>query len=538
MSIMNLVALLGGLGVFLFGMHLMGEELEKVAGSRLKKVLEMVTHNRFLAMLAGVAITAVVQSSTATTVMVVGFVNANLLSLTQAVGVIMGANVGTTVTSLLLSIKIDFGAIFCCAGLVLSVAEKRFKKVNGLSSIAIGVGLLFMGMNAMSTAMAPLRDWEGFRNIILSIENPVLAVLIGAVITAVLHSSAASVGILQALAGEGLIPLSTAIFILFGQNIGTCLTAMVSSAGTGTAARRTAVVHLMFNVIGTVIFTLIACFLPFATWVEAMSPGNLRLQIALIHIIFNIGTTAILLPAAPLLERAACLVIPDGADTAEEMRMKYFDQRLLNTPPIAVQQLLREVMRMGDIARGNLTAAMSCFDEYNEELSTTVSTNEDVLDYLNREITSKLIEVNGLDLNKKDTSLVGSLFHVVIDLERVGDHAMNILEAAQTRQQDDIRFSAKAQSELDALSAKVSEQLERALNVFQTQQADSETMALIERTEDEIDTETEQLRAHHIDRVKSRKCSARNGAIYLDMLTNLERIGDHAENIAGSIAEE
>ena len=181
---------------------------------------------------------------------------------------------------------------------------------------------------------------------------------------------------------------------------------------------------------------------------------------------------------------------------------------------------------------------MSCFDEYNEELSATVSTNEDVLDYLNREITSKLIEVNGLDLNKKDTSLVGSLFHVVIDLERVGDHAMNILEAAQTRQQDDIRFSAKAQSELDALSAKVSEQLERALNVFQTQQADSETMALIERTEDEIDTETEQLRAHHIDRVKSRKCSARNGAIYLDMLTNLERIGDHAENIAGSIAEE
>jgi phosphate:Na+ symporter len=217
------------------------------------------------------------------------------------------------------------------------------------------------------------------------------------------------------------------------------------------------------------------------------------------------------------------------------MRLKYFDQRLMNTPPIAAQQLFREVRRMGEIARGNLTAAMTCFDEYSEELCSTVSANEDVLDYLNKEITQRLIEVNGLELNERDTKMVGSLFHVVVDLERVGDHAMNILEAAQTRQRDEIRFSAKAQGELDSLSAKVGEQLERVLNVFQAQQADSETMSLIQRTEDEIDTETEQLRAHHIDRVKNRKCSARNGAIYLDLLTNLERIADHAENIAGSV---
>ncbi|MBR6030008.1 MAG: Na/Pi cotransporter family protein [Clostridia bacterium] len=537
MSLMNVVSLLAGLSIFLFGMHMMGDELEKAAGTRLKGLLEVVTRNRILAMLAGVAITAVVQSSTATTVMVVGFVNANLLSLTQAVGVIMGANIGTTVTSLLLSIQIDFGAIFCCAGLLLQLLEKRSPGLHSVGRIAMGVGLLFIGMNTMSTAMAPLREWEGFRQAIVSIDNPVLAALIGAAITAVLHSSAASVGILQALAGEGLVPLHTAMFILFGQNIGTCLTALVASSGTGTNARRAAVVHLMFNCLGTAIFLILGSFLPLADWIAAAAPGNLRLQIAMIHIAFNVVTTVVLLPGAGLLERAACLLVRGKADADRELRLRYFDERLLNTPAIAVAQLAREVQRMGEIAERNLSLAMACFDTYDEESAGEVMVSEDVLDFLNHAVTEKLVQVNGLDLNEKDTQLVGRLFHTVIDLERVGDHAVNILEAAQQKSKEDIHFTAKVQGELDEMSARVTAQLENALAIFQQQKADDETYARIEAEEDVIDQQTEALRAHHVERIKSRKCSARNGAIYLDMLTNLERIADHAENIVVSVRE-
>ena len=535
MSPMNIVSLLAGLGVFLFGMHMMGEELEKAAGTRLKGLLEVVTRNRILAMLAGVAITAVVQSSTATTVMVVGFVNASLISLTQAVGVIMGANIGTTVTSLLLSVKIDFGAILCSAALVMSLVEKRKPGIQSARKIAMGVGLLFIGMNTMSTAMAPLRDWEGFRNALVSIDNPLLAALIGAVITAVLHSSAASVGILQALAGEGLIPLHTAMFILFGQNIGTCLTALVASSGTGTNARRAAVVHLLFNCLGTALFLILGAFLPISDWIAAAAPGNLRLQIALIHISFNLVTTLVLLPAAGLLERAACLLVRSRAGEDHDLRLRFFDDRLLNTPPIAVSQLAREVQRMGEIASSNMAAAMACFDAYDEESAGQVMASEEVLDFLNKAITEKLIQVNGLDLNEKDTQLVGRLFHTVIDLERVGDHAVNILESAEQKAKEEIRFSPKVQGELDDMSARVTAQLDSALTAFRAQRLDDEGYERIEAEEEAIDERTEMLRAHHVDRIKNRKCSARNGAIYLDMLTNLERIADHAENIAVSV---
>ena len=536
MTIMNLVSLLAGLGVFLYGMHLMGEALEKAAGSKLKHLLEVVTHNRFLAMLAGLTITAVVQSSTATTVMVVGFVNANLLTLTQAVGVIMGANVGTTVTSLLLSVQIDFGAIFACAGLLLSHAPKKLKNAATLSNIAIGLGLMFIGMSTMSTAMAPLREWEGFQRAITSVDNPLAGVLIGAAITAVLHSSAASVGILQALVGEGLVPLHTAIFILFGQNIGTCVTSMVASRGTSTAAQRTAVVHLLFNVLGTIIFLILGLVLPLTDWIQAIAPSNLRLQIATTHIFFNVGTTALLLPAAGLLERIARLVIPDRAGDSEPMRLKFFDDRLMNTPPIAVAQLFRETQRMGDIARANLSSALACFVEHDPEAAATIEINEDVLDYLNKEITDRLTRIKGLDLSEGDTRLVGEMFHVVNDIERVGDHAMNILENARNKAENDIRFSGKVLAELTGLSEEVTAQLDRALEIFKKQTATPEQLEEVEQTEAHVDEETQQLRNHHVERVKARKCSARNGMLYLDMLTNLERVADHAENIATILA--
>lgn len=536
MSVMNVLSLLGGLGMFLFGMKIMGDGLEKAAGNRLKKLLGIVTHNRVLAMLAGLVITAVIQSSSATTVMVVGFVNAALINLTQAVGVIMGANIGTTVTSLLLSVKIDFAAVFACIGLILTMLPKKLNTARQFGDICLGLGILFVGMNTMSTAMKPLQDWDVFTNAITGVTNPVVGVLVGALITAVLQSSSASVGILQALAGEGLIPLKGSMFILFGQNIGTCITALIACSGTNTNAKRAAVVHLLFNVIGAVLFTVLTVLLPLDQWIISLAPDNLRLQIAFIHIIFNVTTTALMLPLAKLLEKIACLVVREknpGA-MAEPMRLKYFDERLLNTPPIAAAQLFREVQRMGEIALNNFTGAMSCFESWDEERVEEINRNEEVLDYLNKEITSCLVEVRGLDLNEKDAHMVGSLFHVVNDWERVGDHAINVLDAARSRQEQEIKFSAKAVAELENLSAMVMDQLTTATELFNAQSDDAETIQAVEAKEQEIDDLTEALRIHHVERVKNKKCSAKNGMLYLDILTNLERIGDHAENIATS----
>ena len=537
MSFMNVLSLLGGLGLFLFGMKIMGDGLERAAGNRLKKLLGIVTRNRVLAMLAGIVITAVIQSSSATTVMVVGFVNAALISLTQAVGVIMGANIGTTVTSLILAVKIDFAAVFACIGLLLTMLPKKYHTARQFGDIALGLGILFVGMNTMSAAMKPLQEWEGFRNAMAGVNHPVLGVGVGAVITAVIQSSSASVGILQALAGEGLIELRAAMFILFGQNIGTCVTALLACSGTNTNAKRAAMVHLLFNVIGAVMFTVITVLLPLDQWIISLAPDNLRLQIAFVHIIFNVTTTALLLPLARVLEKIACLLVREKTEAeaaGEPMRLKFFDTRLLNTPPIAAAQLFKEVQRMGEVALSNLQGAMACFDHWDDERAGEIARNEEVLDYLNSEITSCLVEVRGLDLNEKDAHMVGTLFHVVNDWERVGDHAVNVLDAARLRHNEEIKFSSKAVAELENLFGKVQDQLNTAVALFLAQSSDPAAFRAVEAVEQEIDDLTDALRDHHLDRIKNKKCSAKNGMLYMDILTNLERIGDHAENIATS----
>ena len=536
MTLMNALSLLGGLGLFLFGMKIMGEGLEKAAGNRMKKILEMATSNRLLAVLTGVLITAIIQSSSATTVMVVGFVNASLMSLTQAVGVIMGANVGTTVTSLMLSVKVDFAAVFAFLGLLLSsLNAKKHPVANQFGYVTMGLGILFVGMNTMSTAMKPLQDWQVFKDMMVSFSHPLLGVAAGMIITAVIQSSSASVGILQALAGEGLIPLQSSVFILFGQNIGTCVTALLACSGASSSAKRAAVVHLLFNVIGTAIFVIIACVLPFADFIEGLAPGNLRLQIAFTHVVFNITNTLVLLPLANVLERIACSVVKDDGAKAEAMKLKYFDQRLLNTPPIAAQQLFREVQRMGDIAVANYEAAVALFHDWDDARAEEIKRNEEVLDFLNHEITNCLVEVKGLDLNEEDTRLVGSLFHVVNDFERVGDHAVNMMENAETKQMENVWFSDKAFAELEELSELVSAQLKRGSELFCQQNNDPRVIRAVEELEQKIDDMTDALRQHHVDRLKNKKCSAKNGMIYLDLLTNLERIADHAENVATSV---
>lgn len=534
--LLMLIYLLGGLGIFMFGMKILGEGLEKTAGSKLKVLLQTVTRNRFLSVICGIVMTILIQSSTATTVMVVGFVNADMLTLTQAIGVIMGANIGTTVTPLLLSLEgLNLGLILAFVSFLLSWLpdNRALRTVREFSPIVMGIGLLFIGMSSMSSAMEPLREWEGFSIAIQSISNPLLGVLLGIILCIALNSSAACVGLLQVLAAEGLIPLRTAMFVLFGTNIGTCLTSVIAGSGTGTTARRTSIVHLLFNSIGTILFVTVACLVPFDQWIISLAgPDNLKLQIALTHIIFNISTTLVLLPCAGLLEKLACLLIKDKSAENSEMRLRYFDPRLTKTPPFAVAQLMRETERMGEMAIQNFHDAFSCFDVWDEELAAKVTEREDVLDYLNHEIGRCLTDVKGLDLNESDGKLVGALFHAINDMERVGDHAENILESGQMKHDEEVKFSAKVMAELNDMRDRVSSQLDNAMQLFHDPVKSAALLPGVEAGEEEIDQLTEALRAHHVERLKNKKCSAKNGMLYLDMLTNLERIGDHAENIA------
>lgn len=534
MSVGMLFSLLGGLGMFLYGINAMGDGLEQAAGPKMKSLLEALTKNKLLAVLVGVLVTGVIQSSSATTVMVVGFVNAGLLSLSRAIGVIMGANIGTTVTSLMLSVELDFAVIFTAVGAICLLAGNR-SSFKLFGQITMGLGILFVGMNTMTDAMRPLRDWEVFRNLMATATNPIIGVLVGAGVTALLQSSSASVGILQALASSGAISLEAALFILFGQNIGTCVTALMASVGTTHTAKRAAVVHLLFNVLGTLMFVIIALMLPFADWIRMAAGDNLRLQIAFSHIAFNVTATVVLLPMSGLLEKLAFMVVRGEDPKVESMRLEHFDKLLFSTPPIAVQQLFREVQRMAEIVMTNYEFAMQYYFAPKDLPLDEFNNREEVVDYLNDEITQNLIEVEGLRLNQRDTHLVGSLFHVVNDLERIGDHSENIVEIGQRRKKEQIVFSAKAEHEIEELSGMVTKMLKKSVHIVDKQITDLEIISEVVELESQVDTLSEALADHHVERVKNKKCTPKNGMLYLDMLNNLERIADHADNLAASV---
>ena len=534
MDVMTVFSLLGGLGLFLFGIKTMGDGLEQAAGSRMKRLLEALTRNKFTAVLVGLLVTAVIQSSSATTVMVVGFVNAGLLSLSKAIGVIMGANIGTTVTSLMLSVKLNFGILFTAVGAICQLAGNR-SSFKLFGQIMMGLGILFVGMDAMTEAMEPLRDWQGFRDMMEMAKNPFVGVLVGAGVTALLQSSSASVGILQALAATGAISLQASLFILFGQNIGTCVTALLASVGANRTAKRAAVVHLLFNVIGAALFIVLALVLPLASWIETLAGANLRLQIAFAHIIFNVVTMLLLLPISGLLEKLAYLVVRGEDKQQEPMRLEYFDARLFSTPPVAVQQLFREVQRMADIVAVNYRFAMQYYFAPKDLAVDEFDNREQVIDYLNAEITQNLIELKGLNLRADDIRLVGSLFHVVNDLERIGDHSMNIVEIGSARKKEKLRFSGKAEREIEELSGIVTSMLDKSIHIVKRQITDVEIIGEVIELESQVDKLCESLADHHVDRVKNKKCTPRNGMLYLDMLNNLERIADHADNLASSV---
>lgn len=532
MQISEVMMLLGGLGLFLYGMKLMGDGLEMAAGSRLKKIVEKLTRNKYMGALVGLIVTMVIQSSSSTTVMVVGFVNAGLMTLAQATGVIMGANIGTTVTGLLIAIKLnDLApiAIFIGVVMIMFIKKTSYKHVG---QIIAGFGILFMGMTNMGDALAPLSESQMFKDMMSTFSNPLIGVLIGLVFTAIIQSSSASVGVLMALAGQGVVPIESAVFVIFGQNIGTCVTAVLSCIGTNRTAKRTATVHLLFNIIGATLFICISLFTPFISWVKMAAPDNILMQISIVHITFNVVTTAILLPLSDYLVKLACIVIPGEDEKREAKSLKFLDARILKTPPIAVAQVLKEVARMGDLARKNYLMAMDMLFTGNVEKMEELEDNEEVLNFLNTNITEYLVKINSLELEDNDRKLVGALFHVVSDFERIGDHGENIAEQAIQLQTTKTTFSEQALQELHQMQDKVISVLDDSCRLFQERKMDFDLAYKINSTEDSIDDMAKACKENHVSRLNQSLCTAQGGAIYNDLITNLERIADHSTNIA------
>lgn len=535
MSVANILSMAGGLGLFLFGIRTMGDGLENAAGAKLKRMLEVLTGNRFLAVLVGFVVTAIIQSSTATTVMVVGFVNAGMMSLAQAVGVIMGANIGTTVTSLLIALNFSsVAAASVLVGVILMLASKK-TVVKNLGAIFTGFGLLFLGIDMMSDSMAPLRESAGFMNFIVTVSEsplrPLFGIILGIVMTAVLQSSSASVGVLQTLAMQGLVPLKFSVFVLFGQNIGTCLTALFSTVGAKKNSKRAAVIHLLFNLIGTGIFILIALLTPYVEWIEKLSPDPMA-QIAISHIVFNIVSTVVMFPFAKVLVKLSCLLVPGKDDSESEMHCKFIDDRLLNTPPFAVMQVSKEVARMAKLARDNFeTSAHALINRSDKDLD-KVMENEEVINYLNHHITSYLVKLNALDITDSDSDYIARVFHAINDIERVGDHAINLAEAAQHNIGEGLKFSDPAREELNQLCGSVVTLLERSMAAFDNQSLSDNEAKELSDLEEHIDDLTLECQDSHIFRLNRKECNTEAGMLYLNTITDFERVGDHAINIA------
>lgn len=533
-----LMQLAGGLGLFLFGMKLMGDGLEMAAGSKLRGMIERLTKNKYMGALVGLVVTAVIQSSSATTVMVVGFVNAGLMNLAQAVGVIMGANIGTTVTGVMIAINLTaIAPIAVLIGVVMISFIKR-NSVKHIGQIIAGFGILFMGMKMMSTAMEPLSESEAFTSLITSFSNPLLGVLVGLVFTAIIQSSSASVGVLQALGAAGAITLPSAIYVIYGQNIGTCVTALISSVGTSKTARRTAVVHLMFNVFGAILFIVISMLFPFAELVQRIAPGNVMAQISIVHVIFNIVCTAIMLPLSSLLVKVACKVIPGSDPVKSSNSLAYLDARILSTPPVAVAQLFKEVDRMGQLAKETLGMAMDALITQDNTKVDQIYENENTINFLNRGIAEYLVKINGLDLEDYDRQALGSMYHVISDMERIGDHSENLCELAQTLKKSKQKFSPWAVEQATEMRNRVEAMLEEALQMFASRETQPQMAADINRREEIIDDATQELKDLHIERLNQGKCSVVAGTVFMDMLTNLERIADHCTNIAYSMTNQ
>ncbi|WP_461613787.1 Na/Pi cotransporter family protein [Clostridium sp. Marseille-QA1073] len=533
----TVINLFGGLGLFLYGMKMMGDGLENAAGDKLKGIFDRITSNPVKGVLTGAIVTAIIQSSSATTVMIVGFVNAGLMNLYQATAVIMGANIGTTITAQLISFQFDaLAPAFLAIGAMIVLFTKR-KNTKQIGNIILGFGILFLGLELMKNSMSPLANSSFFSELIIKLQGKtILGILLGVVMTAVIQSSSASTGILVALASTGALPLNVAVPILFGNNIGTCVTALISSIGTSKTAKKAALIHLLFNVIGTLIFIPLIGHL--TGIVQGITPGMgaeaVKRQIANAHSIFNIINTLILMPCIKLLVYIVNRIIP-GEDEKEAMGVQYIDERLLETPVIALGQTTNELVRMANKAKDNLELAMDAFNNNNEESLNKVYENEKLINILEDDITRFLVKLSNTEIGEEQKNIVAAMFHVVNDIERIGDHAENIADLASEKMAKHIVFSEEASKELLSMFNYTVSALEMSIDCFK--HYNKEKARTVRGVEERIDGLEKELRASHIRRLNTGICNATVGAIFLDVISNFERIGDHAVNVAEIVSE-
>lgn len=548
MDLFDVLALIGGLCLFLFGMNVMGDSLEKSAGGGLNKLLSKLTTGKLAGFLTGLGVTAVIQSSSATTVMVVGFVNSGIMTLRQAINVIMGANVGTTVTSWILSLTgiessniivkmfkpTSFTPILALIGIILYMMSKK-SKYKDIGMILLGFATLMFGMDAMSGAVEGLKDVPEFQSILIMFQNPILGVLAGAVLTGIIQSSSASVGILQALSSTGAVTIGASIPIIMGQNIGTCVTALISSVGTNRNARRASLVHLLFNLIGTtVLLTLYCIFNAIFAFEIINNPAN-ELSIAICHTLFNVLCTAIMLPLSGLLEKLSYKLIKEPSGEKGIEKKVELDERLMTTPAVAIERCRVVSNQMAAVSMNSLRSSLKLLSTYDSEAAEQITIDENAVDHFEDILGSYLVKLSTYPMSDEDSNEANKLLFVIGDLERISDHAINILRSAKEIKDKSLEFTPSAQTELKTIISAVDEIITLTLDAFTKNDAQAAT--LIEPLEQVVDTLKKQLRANHIVRLQKAECSIECGFVWADILTNLERVSDHCSNIGVCIIE-
>ncbi len=546
MTIFSIISLFGGLAFFLYGMDLMGKNLEKMAGGRLERILESLTSNKLIAVILGIGVTAIIQSSSATTVMVVGFVNSGIMRLSQAIGVIMGANIGTTVTSWILSLTgiqgdslfvqllkpANFAPVFAVAGIALTMFSKK-KRSHDTAGILIGFAILMAGMETMSSAVKPLADMPQFQNILLLFSNPIFGVLAGTILTGIIQSSSASVGILQALSATGSITFGAAIPIILGQNIGTCVTALLSCVGTKTNAKRAAVVHLYFNIIGTfsflALFYILNAILDFSFMSDSVDP----FKIAVIHTIFNLVTTSVLLPFTKQLEKLAHLTVKDDSEASNEFTL--LDERFLQSPAFAVERCQVLVEKMTELSKDTILKALSLIENFDLSIIDDIGKLENRVDEYEDRIGDYLVKIAARDLSAEDSETVTLLLQSIGDLERISDHAVNVSESALELNEKNIAFSEDALREIKVLCTAVGDIVNMTAKAFVKR--DVELAKKVEPLEEVVDSLCREMRNRHIIRLQQGDCTIETGFVYNDLITGIERVSDHCSNLAISVIQ-
>lgn len=539
MGITHVMGLLGGLALFLYGMQMMSMGMEAAAGSRMKEILKKLTANRFLGVLVGAVITAIIQSSSATTVMVVGFVNSGMMTLRQAVWIIMGANIGTTITGQLIALDVgEFAPLVAFIGVVLIVFIKK-EQLHHIGSILAGLGILFIGMGMMSDAMVPLQDSKIFIDMMTKFSNPLLGILAGAVFTAIIQSSSASVGILQVLASNGIIPFSSAVYVLFGQNIGTCITALLASIGTKRNAKRTTIIHLSFNIIGTVVFTALCITTPLISFVEKISPDSAPAQIANMHTFFNIATTLLLLPFGNYLAAFAEKILPKTEEECVNdfellQPAKSVTEHSLGISAIGISQVQKSLQEMLKVATGNVMDGFDAFIRIDDSQLKKVEENEETVDIMNKKISKYVSEMMKVETDEKSNRVFRAYFNITGNIERISDHAMNICGYSRVLKEKQIQFSEAEHTEVENMKLVCKEMLE---NLIDEKLEAFDLIKKISAFEQRIDDLTQEYRNNMLQRMKTEQTSQEGCIFYSEMLTDFERIGDHALNISEQLAD-